>query len=146
MPDRVGGNTANCLNMWKKISSDPWVISSIGGIKIPLKQWPVQTSEPRPIPFSQDECAKMDLAVIDLFSKNVIESSFEEDAQFVSNIFMVPKHNGKVRIILDLSRFNDFVYKDHFKMENIHSATNMITHGVFMSSIDRCLLYVSYTV
>lgn len=56
--------------------------------------------------------------------------------QFIFNIFMVPKPNGNVRIIVDLSRFNDAVEKIYFKMENIHTATNMIVPGVFMTSID----------
>lgn len=61
-------------------------------------------------------------------------------------LFMVPKPNGKVRIILDLSRFIDAVEKVHFKMENIHTATSMIVLGVFMSSIDLQDAYFTFPI
>lgn len=90
-----------------KISNDPWVLHCIEGIKIPLKCQPFQGIEPHPISWSNTEKILMDEAIINLVSKNVIERCDEEPGQFVSNVFMVPKQNGKVRIILDLSRFNE---------------------------------------
>lgn len=88
----------------------------------------------------------MNEAIQNLALKNVIELSTEEAYQFVSNVFMVPKQNGKVRIILDLSKFNESVHKPHFKMENIHTATNMIVPGVFMSSIDLQDAYFTFPI
>lgn len=46
--------------------------------------------------------------------------------------FMLPKSNGKIRIILDLSRYNEAVEKIHFKMDNLFTATYMIMPGVFI--------------
>lgn len=101
-------------------------------------------SEPRPIKFSEQESILMQEAVNSLEFKRVIEKSKEEKDQFVSNISMVPKNNGKVRIILDLSKFNEIVVKQHFKMHNIHTAANMIIPGVFMSSIDLQDAYFTF--
>lgn len=88
----------------------------------------------------------MDEAIHSLENKNVIERSVEEAYQFVSNVFMVPKQNGKVRIILDLSRFNDCVEKRHFKMDNLHTAANLLVPGVFMTSIDLQDAYFTFPI
>lgn len=88
----------------------------------------------------------MDEAIFTLADKHVIEHSTEEPYQFVSNVFMVPKQNGKVRIILDLSRFNEAVEKVHFKMDNLHTATNLIVPGVFMTSVDLQDAYFTFPI
>lgn len=54
--------------------------------------------------------------------------------------------NGKVRIILDLSRCNDAVEKIHFKMNNIQTALNMIVPGGFMSSLDLQNAYFTFPI
>lgn len=141
---KIGGNTMNYVENWRKITSDPWVISAIQGIEIPLVDFPIQKREPKPIRFSQEEMNLMQEAVDTLIVKNVIEQSDEEELQYISNIFMVPKSNGKVRIILDLSTFNNFVEKTHFKMYNIHTATGMIVPNVFMTSIDLQDAYFTF--
>lgn len=52
----------------------------------------------------------------------------------------------KVRVILDLSRFNEAVHKPLFKMDNIHTATNMIIPGVYMSSIGLQDAYFTFPI
>lgn len=146
MEEKVGGNTANFVSNWRLISSDPWVISSIQGIKIPLHYIPFQGVEPRPISFSDSEKVLMQEAVDSLSSKNVIEKCLEEPFQFISNIFWVPKSSGKVRIILDLSRFNDAVVKNHFKMSNIHTALEFVVPELFMTSIDLQDAYFTFPI
>lgn len=146
MSGKVGGNTKRFVDNWRQITNDSWVISSIKGIKIPLLEFPYQTYEPRPIKFSISEHALMNEAVVSLADKDVIERCEEEPDQFISNIFMVPKTNGKVRIILDLSKFNDFVDKRHFKMTNIQTALALVIPGIFMSSIDLQDAYFTFPI
>lgn len=122
------------------------MIQAIQGIEIPLIHTPFQGVEPRPISWSESEFQLMNIAVNHLVQENVVEVCQEEQYQFVSNIFHVPKQNGKIRIILDLSRFNDFVEKVHFKMEGIHTATNMIVPNVFMASIDLKDAYFTFPI
>lgn len=146
MTGKVGGNTANFISNWKKITNDAWVISSVSGIKIPLKYLPFQGVEPRPISFSEREQTLMQEAVKSLSDKNVIELCDDEPYQFISNIFMVPKQSGKVRIILDLSRFNDAVDKKHFKMTNIQTALTFVFRDIYMSSIDLQDAYFTFPI
>lgn len=143
---KVGGNTANCVHVWQKISNDPWVLNSVQGIIIPLKYIPFQGVEPRPIKWLDSERKLLHDAIATLEDKNVIELCEEESFQFISNVFLVPKPNGKARVILDLSRFNDSVEKVHFKMDNLHTATNIIVPGVFMTSIDLQDAYFTFPI
>lgn len=143
---KVGGNTANFVYNWRKITSDPWVISSIQGIEFPMLYVPFQGVGPRPIRFGENELLLMQEAVDSLFDKNVIETCHEEAYQFISNIFWVPKQSGKVRIILDLSRFNEAVNKKHFKMANIQTALQFVIPGLFMTSIDLQDAYFTFPV
>ena len=56
--------------------------------------------------------------------------------QFVSKYFLVQKPNGKYRFILNLKCFNDNVVTEHFKMEDIRTAINILEQNDFMCSID----------
>lgn len=51
-----------------------------------------------------------------------------------------------VRIILDLSTFNEAVHKPHFKMNNIHTATSMLVPGAYMSSVDLQDAYFTFPI
>lgn len=121
-------------------------MEAIKGIKIPLKFVPFQGVEPRPIQWVTSEKNLMDEAIFSLADKNVIELCEEEPYQFVSNVFMVLKPNGKDPIILDLSRFNEAIEKVHFIMDSLHTATNLIVPKVFMASIDLQNAYFTFPV
>src|SRR3989338_1922727 len=51
-------------------------------------------------------------------------------------MFVVPKPNGKWRMILDLRRLNDHVSKKTFKMENVKEALRILRVGDFLSKVD----------
>ena len=55
---------------------------------------------------------------------------------FVSNIFLRPKTNGTFRMIIDLSDLNKFITKNHFKMDHLEVAADMLFPGAWLTSID----------
>ena len=55
-----------------------------------------------------------------------------------SRIFLVPKKNGKLRLIIDLSALNHFVYTQTFKMETQRKVKDAERLGIFIGS-DGCL-------
>ena len=52
--------------------------------------------------------------------------------EFISNIFVRPKSDGGIRVILNLKPFNrQYVDKIHFRMESLKSAINAMTLNCF---------------
>lgn len=71
-----------------------------------------------------------------LLLKGVLEKCSDSEGQYVSNVFLKPKPNGKYLMILDLSKFKgDLTYK-HFKMESLQTAVDLMTPGCCMASLD----------
>ena len=61
---------------------------------------------------------------------------------FYSRIFLVPKKNGKFRIILDLSLLNRYIEKQAFKMETVKSVRQAMRLNDWAVSIDLTDAYL----
>lgn len=68
--------------------------------------------------------------------------NLDED-EFISNIFIRPKKNGKQRVILNLKRLNNCVEYHHFKMDTLKTAISLISKDCYMASIDLQDAYYS---
>lgn len=138
-----GGNIANCLTNWQELTSDLWILQVVTGFKIPFWGPPFQEKEPKPFNLSVHQRTMFQEAVDSLLEKNVIEPKGEENDQFISNIFIRPKPNDKVRLILDLTELNKFLVLQHFKLENLDTALQMVRRNSFMTTIDLQDAYFS---
>ena len=49
--------------------------------------------------------------------------------QFISNIFIRPKNNGKYRLILNLAEFKENINYRRFKMESLNTAMHLISNN-----------------
>lgn len=56
--------------------------------------------------------------------------------QFVSSIFLVPKPDGSLRLILNLKQLKTFIISEHFKIEDEKTVRRLIRWGSFMATID----------
>ena len=57
--------------------------------------------------------------------------------EFISSMFVRPKSDGGIKVILNLKPFNQQnVDKIHFKMESLKSAINTMTPNCFLASLD----------
>ena len=114
----------------------------VQGAKIPLEDCesilnaPEQNSKEHRVFETDAEVAK-------LINLGVIEECSHSRGEIISSIFLVPKPDGSFRLILNLKDFNKSVTYEHFKMENLWSATNMITKGCYMASVDLRHAYYS---
>ena len=70
-----------------------------------------------------------------LLSKSAIEPA-PLTPGFYSRLFVVPKHSGGWRPIIDLSTFNHFVVKTSFRMETLRSVLASVRQDDWMVSID----------
>ena len=88
-------------NAWEKLTSDPWIIDTIQGVKIEFTKLPYQSYSPREPVLGEKEANAVDQEIAKLLLKEVIVDSHPEEGQFVSNIFLRPKPNGTYRLILN---------------------------------------------
>ena len=104
---------------------------------------PFQTFAPYELSLSEKEVTAITAEIERLSNIGVIVESEHEQNQFVSTIFARQKKDGKHRMILNLSKLNDYVEYHHFKMDTLETAIKLITTGCYMVSIDLSDAYYS---
>ena len=72
-----------------------------------------------------------------------IQISKNEKDQFISNLFLVKKKNGKFRPVINLRKLNKFVEYFHFKMETLQHVTELLKRDAYFTSIDLENAYFS---
>ncbi len=85
---------------------------------------------------SVSDMSDLDLAVNELLHKGAIVQTITCTGQFLSPIFVVPKPDGSKRFILNLKCLNTYLENDKFKMEDLRTASKLVTHKCYMASID----------
>lgn len=92
-----------------------------------------QIAEPNNPPFPKNEMIQ---AISKLLKLGAISPCVEQRGQYISPVFLTPKSSGGYRFILNLKKFNNFVITDHFKMEDIRTASKLVSTGDYMATID----------
>ena len=131
----VGGRLAHFQKRWEDITEDSWVLSVIRkGYKIPFIRKPFLS--PTPVFLRQTESPALEEEVKELLFKGAVEKINPEDPGFYSRIFLVPKKNGKLRLIIDLSKLNSFLNIQSFKMETANKVRQSILPNDWAFSLD----------
>ena len=145
-PDQTiwqAGQLAHHKQAWEQITSDRWILQIIMGVNIEFTSTPFQAIAPSENTFSKVESEAIDLELHKLLQKVVICQFPHEPGEYISQIFIRPKKDGTYRLILNLKKLNKFVRYHHFKMETIHTATDLIKGNCYMASIDLRDAYYS---
>ena len=96
------------------------------------------------IPFVQEPPPTCLQEIESLLKKGAIQDTRSpEEVGFVSNVFLVPKSEGKWRLILNLKALNQFVIYEHFKMEDIRCVKDLLNRGDYMCKLDLKDAYLS---
>ena len=136
----VGGRLAHFAQNWAEITDDKWVLSLIRkGYRIPFKERPILSPNPT---FQQPQSLQLEEEVASLFSKGAVEEIIPECPGYYSRIFLVPKKNGKLRLIIDLSVLNRSVYTETFKMETQRKVGNAVQLNDWAFSLDLTDAYL----
>ena len=143
----IPGLIAERFDEWKKLTADPWVLKQIQGMTIPFVGSPNQLHVPYIFSLKLSEREKLREELKNMCDLNIIKKVNYTPGQYISNIFTRPKPDGNVRVILDLSYFNQEVveYK-HFKMSSLNTALEMMRQGAWMGSVDLEKCYYSFSI
>ena len=97
---------------------------------------------PDPVFFQQPLSQQLEEEVTSLLSKGAVEEIIPECPGYYSRIFLVPKKNGKLRLIIDLSVLNHFVYTQTFKLETQRKVKDAIQLNDWAFSLDLTDAYL----
>ena len=137
----VGGRLAHFAQDWAKITDDKWVLFVIrDGYRVPFLERPILS--PNPVFFQQPLSQHLEEEVASLLSKGAVEEIIPECPGHYSRIFLVPKKNGKLRLIIDLSVLNHFVYTQTFKMETQRKVKDAVQLNDWAFSLDLTDAYL----
>lgn len=134
------------LCYWDSINTNPTIRDWVSGYKIPFECEPTQSSQPENNTFSKKEIMLISLEVNKLLQLGAIEPCEPIQNQFLSSIFLHPKADGTWRFILNLKKLNKFINTTHFKLEDIRTATRLMSPNCFMANIDLKNAYYSLSV
>ena len=124
---------------WKDITDDPEVLDWVEHCHLEFIDdvSPVQEPDYKVIKFNDTESAIIDSEIVKLLNKGVIVEAPHSQGEFVSSIFLRLKKNGvDYRMILNLKELNKSIVYRHFKMDSLKTATDLMTQGCFMASVD----------
>ena len=111
-----------------------WIQDTIQQIP-PLLSVPIRMSQSSS-PFLREE-------IENLLNKRAVERVQDPGTpSFYSWIFLVPKKNGKLHLIIDLSLLNRYIKKQSFKMETVKSVRQAIRLDDWAVSIDLTDAYL----
>lgn len=143
----LGGNVRNHIDFWETFSSDRWILDTvIHGFSIPFLKEPKPFRKQVAIAFSEKDMEYCRMEITSLLTKDAVELIPNDEAYFLSNIFVVPKHSGGNRLIINLKPLNEFVHSFHFKMEGIHTLKDSVRPGDFFTKLDLKDAYLAIPV
>ena len=99
------------MEKWQEFTDNKWVLSIVRhGFRIPSSKIPALSSVP--IKMSQSSSPFIREEIENLLNKRALERVQNPGTPgFYSRIFLAPKRNGKLRLIIDLSLLNRYIEK-----------------------------------
>ena len=138
-----GGQLEKHVRQWRKLTTNPNILSVISGDKTEFVDAPKIQHKARSPQFSDEGSNLIKDEIDKLLTKGVIKETCHEEKEFVSPIFICHKSNGGIRLILNLKQLNKNIEYQHFIRESINTILNLITKDCFMALIDLKGAYYS---
>lgn len=116
------------VDAWRAITNDPWVLSSVThGVLVDFLSPPVQHLPPIVLVMPQALQAVGNAEVSALLSKQAItQCPFRPPDVFISTLFMIKKHSGGHRPVINLRDLNRHVRQVKFKMEGLEPLKSVV--------------------
>ena len=84
----------------------------------------------------------LDQMLSELILKRAIREIPHDSRAFFSRVFLVPKKNGKMRLVIDLSLLNQWLACPTFKMDHAQVVRDALSPGMWATSIDLSDAYL----
>ena len=139
----LGGRLTHFVEQWEELTDNKWVLSIFQNrFEIPFKSVPPLSVVP--INLSQSSPPLLQEEIAELLKKQAVERIPNPGTpRFYSRLFLVPKKkNGKLLPVIDLSLLNQYINKQHFKMETVKSVRQSIMANDWAVSIDLMDAYL----
>ena len=101
-----------------------------------LKKQVTQILAPREPQWSPLEKSQISKQIGRLLKKGAITKCVPTKGEFISQIFLTPKPDGSNRFILNLKNLNEYIETEHFKLEDLRTARDLLDQGSFMVTLD----------
>ena len=129
------------MERWEEFTDNKWVFSIVRLFRIPFQTKPPLSSVPIKMSQSSSPLLREEIEV--LLQKRAVERVQDPGIPgFYFRIVLVPKKNGKLRPITDLSLLNWYVKKQAFKMETVKSVRKSMLNNDWAVSIDLTDAYL----
>ena len=138
----VGGRLKDFAGSWALITSNRWVLDSIGqGYVLEFSSTPPSDMlvRPTPVPSDPAKCQALEEEIASLLEKRAIRRLPPGSSQdgFMSTFFLVPKKDpGTWRPILNLKPLNHFINSGRFRMDTLRIVIESIRTPAWGASID----------
>ena len=128
----VGGPVCQFVERWKRITNDPYELSSVAkGYRLRFTSPPLLFQTPWEIRFPKgsQKIKGMQKQISPMLQKNAILEISPDTPGFYSNIFLVHKASGGWHPVIDLKQLNNHINAPHFCMHTISSVLSMVERG-----------------
>ncbi len=115
----------------------------VKGYKIKFKAEPYQYYRPQPLRLNAHDQELLDTALEEFLELGIIEPCNFNEYGFYSTLFPIAKRDRTARVIFNLSDLNFFIEYEHFKMDTVKHAIELITPNAFFASVDLKHAYFS---
>ena len=129
------------LDSWRSITRDQYVLHLLQhGLHLSFESQPLLTTStvPFPLPEGSSKREHLRAEILSMLEKGVNKSS----PGFYSLLFVIPKKNGKLRLVIDLRSLNHHLRKEKFHMETPASLRHSIQKGDWVTSLDLTNAYL----
>ena len=134
----LAGHLKHCLTNWELITSDPWVLETVRGLKLNFLSPPYQAHPPHQVSQTEQTKQLINLEIQGMLAKGAVQLVPPSQAgqKFLSTLFLVPKKGGGQRPVVNLRLLNHFLPYEHFKLEGIHMLRDLLRKGDYLIKID----------
>lgn len=136
----VGARLRHFASHWEVITQDQWVLKVVrDGLSLQFEEMPPLSTRPLPFRMPRDankaEVLRHEVEQM-LVKRAIVKVHNPFSPGYYSLIFLVPKKNGQLRPVIDLSSLNRYLHVDKFKMTTPQSVRRALSPADYAVSLD----------